>query len=288
MSARALSVPNHPLPLAVNPTKSNKNEDIKDSAGTVQSLTRGLHILEKIAAHEGGLNLTDISIKTGLAASTTHRLLATLERLGYVTQDKDMGLWYIGLKTYQVGSAFISHRDLVGESHHYLRRLMEAAGETANLAILDDTVAVFIAQVQCHEVMRMTVRLGSRLSIHASGSGKAILAALPDEELERLLAHTDMTALTPKTITNEKVLREQLTRIRQLGYSYDDEEVALGLRCVAAPVYDEFSEPLGAISLAGPLTRMNDSRIVSLGQMVANTAREITLQIGGRLPKIPT
>ena len=239
-------------------------------SGGVQSLTRGLTLLEKLAETEGGITLTEISQRASLPIS--------------VYQSKEDGLWYVGLKTYRVGCAFVSNRDFVGESHAYLRKLMEASGETANLSILDGTYACFIGQVQCHEVMRMLVRLGSRIPAHASGSGKAMLSALPEDELAIVFRDSALIELTSKTITNPDKLRMQFATIRARGYSYDDEENAMGLRCVAAPIYDEFAEPLGAISLAGPIARLTDDRILKLGPLVAHTAREITEKLGGVVP----
>ncbi len=256
----------------------------KDVSGGVQSLTRGLTLLEQLAEAEGGISLTEISQRATLAPSTAHRLLNTLADMGFVFQAPDSGLWYIGLKTYRVGCAFISNRDFVGESHAYLRKLMEQSGETANLSIIDGTHVCFIAQVQCHEVMRMLVRLGSRLPAHASGSGKAILSALPEDELAIFFRESKLQKLTVKTTTDVNQLRLQFAAIRARGYSYDDEENALGLRCVAAPIYDEYSEPLGAISLAGPIARLTDERILKLGPLVAHTAREITEKLGGVVP----
>jgi IclR family acetate operon transcriptional repressor len=255
----------------------------KDSGG-VQSLTRGLTLLEQLAESEGGISLTEISQRASLAPSTAHRLLNTLADTGFVFQAPDSGLWYIGLKTYRVGCAFVSNRDFVGESHAYLRKLMEQSGETANLSIIDGTYVCFIAQVQCHEVMRMLVRLGSRLPAHASGSGKAILSALPEDELAIFFRESKLEKLTVKTTADPDQLRLQFAAIRARGYSYDDQENALGLRCVAAPIYDEYSEPLGAISLAGPIARLTDERILKLGPLVAHTAREITEKLGGVVP----
>ena len=254
------------------------------ASGGVQSLTRGLTLLEKLAESEGGITLTEISSRVNLPPSTAHRLLNTLADMGFVTQAKDSGLWYVGLKTYRVGCAFVSNRDFVGESHAYLRKLMEASGETSNLSILDGTYACFIAQVQCHEVMRMLVRLGSRIPAHASGSGKAMLSALPEDELAIVLRNSNLVQLTSKTITDPDKRRAQFAAIRARGYSYDDEENAMGLRCVAAPIYDEFAEPIGAISLAGPIARLTDERILKLGPLVAHTGREITEKLGGVVP----
>jgi len=250
----------------------------------VQSLTRGLTILEKLSEIEGGATLTDIAQRVGLAASTTHRLLNTLEKMNYVHQSGDLGLWTIGLTAFTVGSAFVSNRDFAIQSHSYLRKLMDQSGETANLSILDGYDVVFIAQVQCREIMRMLVKLGSRHPIHASGSGKAILAALPDDVVQDILAKHGLPRHTEHTIVTPDRLLNAIKLIRRHGYAYDDEEHALGLRCVAAAVYDEYAEPLGAISLAGPLSRLTDERIRALGPLVARTAAEITGRMGGKWP----
>jgi IclR family acetate operon transcriptional repressor len=259
---------------------------LKPGAATaqVQSLTRGLSILEALARAEGGITLTDVAQRVTLPPSTTHRLLSTLERMGYVYQAGDLGLWYVGLQAFTVGAGFLANRDFVAQSHSYLRRLMEQAGETANLAILDGTEAVFIAQVQCREMMRILVKLGSCVPLHASGVGKAIFAALPDEQVDAIFKVKGLPRITEHTITSPETMWAALKVIRQRGYSFDDEEHAPGTRCVAATVYDEHAEPLGAISIAGPATRLPDERIRQLGPLVAHTAEELTHRLGGRWP----
>src|ERR1700737_5652638 len=157
------------------------------TTGQVQSLTRGLSILEALSHAEAGLTLTDLARRMLLPASTTHRLLSTLQKMRYVYQAGDLGLWYIGLQAFTVGPTFLANRDFVAQSHASMRRLMEQSGETANLAILDGTEAVFIAQVQCHEMMRTLVKLGSRVPLHASGVGKALFAALSAEQIGQIL-----------------------------------------------------------------------------------------------------
>ena len=252
--------------------------------GQVQSLTRGLSILEALARGDGGLTLTDLAHRVQLAPSTVHRLLATLERMGYVYQAGDLGLWYVGLQAFTVGTTFLANRDFVAQSHAYMHRLMEQAGETANLAILDGTEAVFVAQVQCHEMMRTLVRLGSRVPLHASGVGKAIFAALPDQQIDAILKVKGLPRITENTIVATETMWAALRVIRQRGYSFDDEEHARSTRCVGAAVYDEHAEPLGAISIAGPSSRLADERIRHLGPIVAHVAEELTRQVGGKWP----
>jgi IclR family transcriptional regulator, acetate operon repressor len=252
--------------------------------GQVQSLTRGLSILEALAGSDGGLTLTDVAQRAQLPPSTTHRLLSTLEKMGYVYQAGDLGLWCVGLQAFTVGTTFLSNRDFVAQSHAYMHRLMEQAGETANLAILDGTEAVFIAQVQCHEMMRTLVKLGSRVPLHASGVGKAIFAALPDQQIDAILKVRGLPRITDNTIVAMETMWAALRVIRQRGYSFDDEEHARSTRCVGAAVYDEHAEPLGAISIAGPSSRLSDERIKHLGTVVAHVAEELTRDLGGRWP----
>src|SRR6516225_7601804 len=267
-----------PPPRGRTPTKPG------GSTSHVQSLTRGLSILECLAKSEGGLTLTDVAHRVALPTSTTHRLLSTLERMRYVHQAGNLGLWYVGLQAFTVGSSFLASRDFVAQSHVYMRRLMEQSGETANLAILDGTEAVFIAQVQCREMMRILVKLGSRVPLHASGVGKAIFAALPDEQIDAILKVKGLPRITGNTIVAPETMWAALKVIRHRGYSFDDEEHAPGTRCVAATIYDEHSEPLGAISLAGPSSRLPDERIKQLGLIVAHIAEELTRKLGGRWP----
>ncbi|MEO8344455.1 MAG: IclR family transcriptional regulator C-terminal domain-containing protein [Betaproteobacteria bacterium] len=250
----------------------------------VQSLTRGLSILECLALAEGGLTLTDIGQRVQLPPSTVHRLLATLEKMGYVYQAGELGRWYVGLQAFTVGSSFLSSRDFVAQSNPYMRRLMDQSGETVNLAILDGTEAVFVDQVQCREMMRTIVKLGSRAPMHASGVGKAMFASLPDDQIDAILKVRGLPRITGNTITSPETMWASVRVIRQRGWSFDDEEHAIGTRCVGAPIYDEHAETLGAISLAGPSSRLPDERIKQLGPVVAHIAEELTRRLGGKWP----
>jgi IclR family acetate operon transcriptional repressor len=277
-------LPLTPLPRPARTKRGRTPSNPGAETAQVQSLTRGLSILKCLARTEGGLTLTDIAHRVQLPPSTTHRLLATLEKMGYVFQAGDLGLWYVGIEAFTVGSSFLANRDFVAQSHAFMRRLMEQAGETTNLAILDGTEAVFIDQVQCRETMRTIVKLGSRVPLHASGVGKAIFASLPDDQIDAMLKIRGLPRITENTITSPETMWASIRVIRQRGWSFDDEEHLPGTRCVAAPFYDEHAEPLGAISVAGPLSRLSDERIRQLGPLVSHTAEEITRRLGGQWP----
>ncbi|QCR37450.1 glyoxylate bypass operon transcriptional repressor IclR [Nissabacter sp. SGAir0207] len=253
------------------------------ATGQVQSLTRGLTLLEFIAASHNSVALTELAQQAGLPNSTTHRLLTTMQQQGFVRQVGDLGHWAIGAQAFIVGSSFLQSRNLLAIVHPVLRRLMEASGETVNLAVFDhaDSQVIIIDQVQCNALMRMSAPIGGKLPLHASGAGKALLAQFSEAKVSELLHRTGLHSYTHATLTSPAHLKEDLAHTRKRGYSFDDEEHALGLRCVAACLFDEHHAPFAALSLSGPLSRITDDRVTELGALVIQAAKEVTLAYGG-------
>ncbi len=181
------------------------------------------------------------------------------------------------------GQQLLQSRNLLAIVHPILRQLMEDSGETVNLAVLDqsDHQAIIIDQVQCTQLMRMSAPIGGKLPMHASGAGKAFLSQLSEEQVTSLLHRKGLHAYTHATLVSPLHLKEDLAQTRKRGYSFDDEEHALGLRCVAACIYDEHREPFAAISISGPISRMTDDRVTELGALVIKAAKEVTLAYGG-------
>ncbi len=247
----------------------------------VQSLTRALTLLNRIAeSPDDGATLSDLAQQVGLPPSTAHRLLITLEQERYVRFAADRRLWTIGTQAFVTGCAFIKTRNLVGLARPRLRRLMEDSGETVNLAVEDKGQAVYLAQVECRQLMRVFARPGSRVLMHGSGVGKALLSGMSDKAIAAILQQHGMPRLTAKTITTPAELRAELARIRAQGYAVDDEEHAVGLRCIAACVCDETGDIVGAISVSGPIARIDADRVAALGLMVAEAARAISVEMG--------
>lgn len=255
------------------------------AAGAVQSLTRGLQLLQRLGENEGGAMLTDLAQTVGLPNSTTHRLLTTLEAMGFARQTPDLGLWQVGVEAFRVGNAFLRSRDIVEQARPHLYRLMEEAGETANLALLHEGRAMMVYQVECHEMMRMIVRIGSAVPMHASGVGKAMLAAMSEEEVKAVLHRHGLNRYTSHTVDSPARLAEEITAARSRGFALDDEEHAIGLRCAAAAILDEEGHPLGAISISGPAARLSRERLLELGARVAREAAGITRDLGGKLTR---
>lgn len=254
------------------------------SGGSVQSLDRALNLLELIA-EEDGLMLTDLAQRAGVAPSTAHRILTTLQTHDYVDHDEERGLWLIGVKAFEVGSSFLRNRKLVGIGRAVMRELAQASGESVNLAIEDAGSIVFVSQIESHHPIRAFHRPGSRGVVHASGVGKALLAALPAEGVRAVLHKTGMERFTPKTIVEPDRLFAELKTVRERGWAVDDEERTSGMRCVAAAIYNEYGEAIAGLSVSGPTVRLTDERLGELGPLVRRAAEKITASIGGHPPK---
>jgi len=251
---------------------------------SVQSLIRALAIINHLSEAEEGVQLTRIAEAVHLAPSTVHRLLTTLEQERYVRFDTERRLWSVGVQTFVAGCAFLRTRDLVGIARPYMRALMEQCRETVNLAVQNEREAIYVHHIEHPAIAHSRARPGARVPLYCSGVGKALLAAMSDGELDRLLPEDGARRLTAKTIVGRSYLREDIALIRERGFAVDDEEHAVGLRCVAALVFNEVREPMAAISISGPATRISHSNIPRLGELLRQKAAEITAKLGGAGP----
>lgn len=249
-------------------------------------MDRAFLLLNQLASSkkDSGMSLAELSAESGLANSTTHRLLVSMKHLDYVEYDADLGLWSVGVKAFSVGNAYLRKRDFIAQARPYMRELVAETGETSNIAVLKGDKHVFVGQIECSEVMRMVVQIGSEGHLHAAGVGKALLSALPEDEVRAISARTGLVTLSEKTITEVKDLLDELEKIRNNGYSFDDEEQATGLRCIASNIYNEYGEAIAAVSISGPVVRLQDDRIDDLASTVKKKAAEITHVIGGSSP----
>ena len=220
-------------------------------AASVQSLDRAIALM-KLVASGSGLSLTEVSQQSSLAASTAYRMLTTLQAHGMVEFAEGEQLWFIGIETFRIGAAFLRRRKLAEQGRAVIQGLMTESGETANLAVADEDHVVFVSQVETHEAIRAFFRPGTRSPLHASGIGKAILAFMAPGRRDAMLRRLHLEVFTEKTHATRGSLAADLDAIRARGFSVDDEERNLGMRCVAAPVFNEFGEPVGACPSPAP------------------------------------
>lgn len=256
----------------------------KKRDGSVQSVERALSLLEVLGEDEEGHRLTDLATRTGLSPSTVHRLLTTLEKRRFVQFDQSDGMWHVGRQAFAVGSSFVRQRNFVAPAIPFLRELRDKTRETANLGVIDEGEVVTLAQVESREIMRAISPVGGRAPITASGMGKAILASYPEEAVSGVVARNGMRRMTEKTICREPQLFEELEVVRQQGFAVDDEEFMIGLRCVAATVYNQQGEAFFALSISGLASRVTPDRVPAIGALMVQTANALTHALGGKLP----
>lgn len=251
------------------------------NSGQVRSLVRALSILKELAGKSDGMSLTEIAETTGLPPSTTHRLLTTLEAERFVRADSQGGQWRVGVEAFFVGSAFARNRDILMLARPYMRRLMDVSGETANLFVTSDHEAVCIGQIESRHAMRAITGVGGRVLLHSSAAGKVLMSHMQPVRRDQLIRNGVLGKITDQTITEPLRLSDALDEIRRVGYAIDDEEHAIGLRCVAAPVFNEFGDAVAALSVSGPSARIPDERLPLLGKMVKQAAEEATRDFCG-------
>lgn len=250
---------------------------------TVQALDRAILLLGSLA-RQGRATLSEVALRTELPPSSAHRLLVTLEAHRLVEFDDATQDWMIGVEAFRIGSAFVQRSNLVDASREVMRRLVDETGETANLAIADDGEVVFLSQVDTQNPIRAFFRAGTRVPMHSSGIGKALLAEFDRPRVEQILRTRGLPRFTPKTLTEADALFADLAATRARGWSFDDEERFSGMRCVAAPIFDAWSEPRAGVSVSGPTVRFSDTKLDHLGDRVRRAANEITELTGGTRP----
>lgn len=268
------------------PTSRNRGRpkgfDDKSAGVLIQSLDRALVVLAAVA-NGAGMSLTEIATTTDQSPATCYRILTTLRAHRMTEFDDVSQLWYIGLQAFRIGSSFLGRTQLVEQSRPVMQRIMADTGETANLAILDGAEVVFVSQVETHETIRAFFRPGTRGAVHSSGIGKAILAYFPRDRAQNLLPER-LETYTDTTIASRAALLVQLAHIQARGWAVDDEERTLGMRCIAAPIFNAYAEPIAGVSLSGPSVRVRPDRDHDFGVMIRRAADDITRATGGSIP----
>ena len=257
-------------------------KDADSRVGQVRSITRALTVLRVLADRPDGLTLSETAAQAGLAASTAHRILTTLEAERFVRFDSGGGVWHVGVSAFTVGASVARTRDVIALARPFMRRLMEQTGETANIFLESNGEAVCMAQTESRHAMRAITRVGGRVHMHWSGAGKAILAHMTEEQTRAIMAEHGMPRATARTHVSVETLLTELGQIRSTGISVDDEEHADGMRCVAAAVLNERGAPAAAISVSGPKARIGDDKLRQLSDIVRRVASEVTRDFGGR------
>ena len=245
----------------------------RSSGAGVQTLGRALDLVEAAAAIGGYLTISELADATSLPQPTVHRLLQTLVARGYMRQLPDRR-YALGFRLVPLGAA--AGRLVGAGAERLLSQVVQELGETANLAILSGDSAEYVAQAPSRHAMRMFTEVGRRVDLHATGVGKALLAQLSDDEVDAVLSRTGLAAHTVHTITALPRLRAVLIEARERGYVLDEQEQELGVRCVAVAL-PTAAPMVAAMSVSGPLTRMDDALVARAVPVLRAAASRLEL-----------
>lgn len=249
------------------------------------AVERALAMLEAVAQEPEGLSNAEISRKLDIPKSSASYILRTLEKQAYLNRDKDTGKYRVGLKILSLSRGALSGIDVREVALPIMRHLTEKTGLTCHLAILDGPEAVYIEKVEPPGFLRVDTWVGRRMRVHATSVGKALVAYIAQERLEKIIAAGGMEKRTPRTITTLPRLLKELERVRAQGYAVDDEENNLGARCVGAPVFNQSGAIEASVGLSGTTNQVNAQTMPRILEALKDAARHISMQLGYRAPR---
>jgi DNA-binding IclR family transcriptional regulator len=265
-------------------TASATERDAPDYSIAV--LDRALDLLEALAEVPAGapLGVSEVARRAGVTKSAAFRILANLERRGYVAKDPVNARYTLGTHLVYLGERSLGAIDLRAAARPALEALQQRFGETVNLGVREGAEVVYVDMIESSHGLRMAARIGGRDYLHSTALGKAILAFLLPAERDHLLyAPAGLPARTERTITDPVKLRAELERVRECGIAEDRDENEVGARCLGAPIFDHRSGVVGAISLSAPDSRLDDARATEVAAAVRAEAASITRRLGGRM-----
>lgn len=246
----------------------------------VKSIQKAFGILE-ILCKEGEMGVSKLGERVNLKKSNVHRLLATLEYLGYVGKDAVTLKYSPTLKTFQIGNAIMNRiGGLHTIAHPFLEQLGKQFCETINLAVLDRREVVYIDKIESSETLKMDIKVGSRVPVYCTALGKILLAYLTDSEFKEYVKFQKLLPKTKRTVTSPQELKKILKQVLVQGYAIDDQEFSEGICCIAAPIRNHTGEVIAAVSVSGPSIRMNHDKLAQLRDPILRSAQEISKKLG--------
>lgn len=246
---------------------------------SVPALEHAIDALELLASSRAGLTLSEVARRLGIPKSSAHCLLLTLERRGYLHRN-ERSRFLFGLKLFGLANMALSGLELREKAAPFLRSLMVRTRLTVHMAILERNEAVLIEKVEPVGICRLATWLGKRMDVHCTALGKALIAWLPEEEIDAILRDHGLPRHNENTICSGRRLKDDLARTRQRGYAVDDEEDELGARCIGAAVLDGGSHAVGAVSISGTVEEISNENVTFLAERLAEAVALISAALG--------
>ncbi|HEX6150464.1 IclR family transcriptional regulator [Nocardioides sp.] len=252
--------------------------EVRDVApGGVQSVDRALTILE-VLARVGEAGVTELAAELDVHKSTAFRLIATLEQHRLVEQAGDRGKYRLGVGVLRLAGATTARLDLVQEARPVCRQLAADTGETVNIAVLSERSALYLDQVAGSSALQPHNWVGQHIPLHATSNGKVLLTGLDRPRLDAMLG--SLPTYTSHTITKKRALRDELDRVRELGYAIAVDELEVGLTAVAAPIRNSHGDVVASMSVSGPTFRLTADRVDDVARRLVEAAEEVSHRLG--------
>ena len=246
----------------------------------VQSLEKGLKVLQAFDAEDAEMTLSDVAKKVDLTRANARRILLTLQHLGFVNC-RSGKMFSLAPKVLSLGYSYLSSLPFRELALPYMQELTKELNESCSMSVLDQMDIVYIARVQTKRIMTISLAVGTRLPAIATSMGKVLLAGLKQEEVEKKLASIEFEAFTPKSLTRTDFLN-QLEEVRAQGWAIADEELEVGVRSLAVPVRDKNNKIIAALNISGHASRvsvedMKNSFLPALQRTVSEIEKALNL-----------
>lgn len=229
------------------------------SGDFIQSLERGLSVINSFSRDHDAQTLSEVAGRTGLTRATARRVLLTLAELGYV--DQSGRTFSLTPKVLDLGYSFLSSFHVVELAQPSMERLVDEVHESSSMSVLDDHEIVYVARVPTSRIMTIALALGSRLPAYPTSMGRVLLAGLEDRELDEFIDDTEFEKLTPHTVTDPKEYRALIEQVRADGYALVDQELEEGVRSIAAPIRNDRGEVIAAMNVSCHASRIDVGRM---------------------------
>lgn len=246
---------------------------------------RTLDLVEALADARGPVGVSELAREIGATKSAVFRILANLERRGYVVRDAATSKYLLGGRLVQLGHRALKSMDVRSQARPVLEDLHATFNETVNLGMLVDSNISYVDMIESDQGLRMAAQIGATDEMHSTALGKAVLSFMPEEEREQILSRP-LVRRTARTLTDPALLREELARIRQSGVAEDRGENEDGARCFGSPIFDFQGNVIGAVSVSSPESRFDYERLTLVPDAVRAAAIAITAAIGGTWPLV--
>jgi IclR family KDG regulon transcriptional repressor len=245
----------------------------------LSSVANAIRLTKAFSEQEYEMGISALANRLGLAKSTVHRLASTLVEYDILEQNRESGKYRLGLALFELGTLVRRKMDTASESRAQMYQLVQSTGETVQLAVLDHLSVLYIRILESRQAVRMSSIAGSRAPAHCTSVGKVLLAHQPADVVKQII-DCGLPRYTEHTITSPDLLMEELASVRVKGYAIDDEEIEVGLRCIAAPVRNHSGSVIAAISVAAPVQRMSKKNLQTTVPTVTAAAESISRRLG--------